>query len=85
MVEAVQGKTYVLFGDGIETHLLGEDLADEAVHVLVGTALPRGVGMGKEEAGVEFACDPLVLGKLLTVVGRQRMNAGRERRSAGRS
>lgn len=35
--------------------------------------------MGKEEIGIEFPCDPFVLGELLAVAGRQRMNAGRKR------
>jgi urease alpha subunit len=76
MVEAVHGEGDVLSGDGIETHLLGKELADHAVHVLVGATLSGGVGMGKEDIGIEFACDPFVLGELLAVVGRQRMNAG---------
>lgn len=37
-------------GDGIEAQLLGKELSDEAVHVLVGATLPGSIGMG-EEAG----------------------------------
>jgi hypothetical protein len=54
-----------LRGDGFEPHLLRKELSDEAIHVLVGAALPGGVGMGEVEVGAEFAGDPLMLGELL--------------------
>ena len=63
MVEVVHGEGDILLGDGIEGHLLGEELADEAVHVFIGATLPGGVGMGKEEISIEFASNPLVLGE----------------------
>ena len=72
-----------LFGDEIETHVLWEKRADAAVHVLSGAALPGGVGMGKEEMGIEFPSEPFVLSELLIIAGGQRMNAGRERRQQG--
>ncbi len=40
MVESMHGEYNLLSSDGIETELLGEELSDEAVHVLVGTAFP---------------------------------------------
>lgn len=83
MVEAVHGQDDVLFRDGIETHVFWEELADENVHVLVGATFPGGVGMGKEEIRIGFQSDAFVLGELLAVVGRQRMNAGRGRRKQG--
>ena len=49
MVEAVHGEGNVPFGDRIETRVLGEELADEVILVLVGAMLPGGVGMGKKE------------------------------------
>ncbi len=75
MIEAVHGKGDVLCGDGIEAHFLWEELADEAVHILVGASLPRGVGMSEEETGIEFLGDSPVLGELLAIVGRQGMDA----------
>jgi hypothetical protein len=33
MIEAVHGQRYVLFGDGIEAHLVGEELADDGLQV----------------------------------------------------
>ena len=76
----MHGEFDVLLGDGLEGHLFGEELADEAIHILVGTALPGGVGMGEEEVGIEFLGDPLMLSELLSIVGRERMYAGRKRR-----
>ena len=40
MVEAMHGEFDVLERDVLERHLLREELANEAVHILVGTALP---------------------------------------------
>ena len=37
--------------------------------------------MGEEEVGIEFFGNPLMLGELLAVVGRQRVNAGRKKAS----
>jgi hypothetical protein len=49
VVETMHGELDVFAGNGFEAHFLREELADQAVHVLVGTALPGGVGMGEEE------------------------------------
>jgi len=83
MVEAMHGKGDLMRSDGIEAQLLRKELSDEAVHVLVGATLPGGVGMGEEEVGIESPGDSFMLGELLAVIGRQRMNAGRERRQHG--
>lgn len=80
VVEAMHGKSGVLSSDRVETHLLREELSDEAVHVLVGAAFPRGIGMSEEELCIELPGDPLMLGELLAVIGRQRVNAGGKRR-----
>jgi len=76
MVEFIGSERDLCLSDGIERHFLRKELPDEAVHVLVGAALPRGVRMGKEEAGSKFAGDTLMLCELFAVVGRQRVNAG---------
>lgn len=75
MVESMHGEGDLLRGDGIEAKLPGEELADEAVHVLVSSAFPGGVGVGEEEAGIKCSGDALVLGELFAVVGGQRMDA----------
>ena len=76
MVESMHGEYDLLRGDGIEAKLLGEELSDEAIHVLVGAAFPGGVGVGEEEAGIKRTGDPLVFGELFAIVGGQRMDAG---------
>ena len=72
VIQSMHGEFDVLPGDFPEGHFLWEERPDESSHILVGTTLPRGVS--KIEVGSEFAGDPLVLGELPTVVGRQRMN-----------
>jgi len=79
----MHGKFDVFCGDGFKVHLLREELADEPVHIFVGAAFPRGIGMGEEEVRVEFHRDPLVLGKLLAVVGCQGMDVVSKRRQQG--
>lgn len=76
VVEAVHSEGDVLGRDGVEAHLFREELADQAVHVLISPTLPGGIGMSEEEVGIEFLGDALMLGELLAVVGGQRVNAG---------
>lgn len=83
MIESMHGEGDLLSGDGIEGHLLRKELPDETVHVLVGATLPRGIGMGEEEVGIEYLGDSLMASELLAVIGRQRMDAGRKRRQQG--
>ena len=80
MVESMRGEGDLPRGDGIEAQLLGEELSDETVHVLVSAALPGSIGMSQEEVGIKGAGDSFMSGKLLAVVGRQHMDASRERR-----
>ena len=58
MVESMHGESDLMRGDGIKAQLLREELPDEAVHVLVGAALPRGIGMREVEVGIECPGDP---------------------------
>lgn len=83
VVEVVHGDKDFFFCDEIEAHFLWEELADQAVHVLVGAPLPGGVRMGEEEVSTEFIGNSLVLGKFSAVVSRQRMHAGRKGRQQG--
>lgn len=83
MVETMHGKGDLMWSDGIEAQLFREELPDEAVHVLVGATLPRGVGMGEEEVSVESPSYAFMLGELLAVISRQGMNTGCKRRQHG--
>lgn len=79
MIESMHREGDLLRRDEIKAQLLREELPDEAVHVLVGTTLPRGVEMREVKVGSEPLCDPFMFGELATVVGRQRMNASLDR------
>lgn len=59
MIAAVQGEGDVFAGDVVEGHFLGEELADQAIHIFVGTALPGTIGMGKEELRIDAVGDTL--------------------------
>ena len=54
MVETVHGESDLFRSNGIEAHFLWEELADQAVHILVRAALPGSIGMSEEEVCVEF-------------------------------
>ena len=41
VVKAMHGHFYVLFGNQIERHFFWKELANQSVHIFVGTALPR--------------------------------------------
>ena len=49
-------------GDRVEAAGLREVLPDQAIGVLVATALPGGVGLGEVEADAQVPGDPLVVG-----------------------
>ena len=83
VIELVHGEFDIAPGDFAEGHFLREELSDEAIHILVSPALPRGVGTSEVEVSAEFAGDPLVLSELPAVVGRQGMNTGGKRRQQG--
>ena len=80
MVESMHCECDLLLGDGIEAHLFRKELTNEAVHILVGAPLPRGIGVSEEEASVKLFGNPFVLGKFLAVIRHQRMHAIRKRR-----
>lgn len=71
VVGVVHSDKDFLFCDEIEVHFFREEFADEAIHVLVGAALPRGAGMNEEEVSTEFLGNPLVLGEFSAIVSRQ--------------
>jgi hypothetical protein len=63
-----------------QVRALGKELADQAVGVLVRTALPRRVGLGKVDLQRGVYLQLLMFGKLLAVVQRQSLPQGRGRR-----
>ena len=65
VVESVQGLVDLDIADAKQAHLLGEELAQQAVGVLVGATLPGVIRPGEIDAGVQALADELVLGKLL--------------------
>ncbi len=70
VIDAVRYEGDVLVGDVIEGHLLWNELADEAVHVFVGSMLPGCAGVGEVEVGPQLFGDSLVLSELLTDLSR---------------
>jgi hypothetical protein len=75
VIEAVHRESDLVRRNGIEAHLLREELANQAVHVLVRAAFPGSIGMSEEEVCVESCSDTLML-ELRAVVSRQRVNTG---------
>ena len=49
--------------------MYGKELPDEPVHILIGSSLPRSVGMREEEIEIQFLSDFFMLSELLTIVG----------------
>ena len=47
VIQSMHGEFDVLLGDFQEGHFLWEELADQAIHVLVGAALPEAYGWAK--------------------------------------
>ncbi|MGB4910694.1 MAG: hypothetical protein WBO95_00845 [Candidatus Dechloromonas phosphoritropha] len=83
MIETEPGKFDIFFGDAIKAHFLGEELPNEAVHILVGPALPRSRGVGEVAIRLELFGKSLMLGKLLPVIRRQCVDSVRERHQQG--
>ncbi|MGB4225047.1 MAG: hypothetical protein WBJ68_00030 [Candidatus Dechloromonas phosphoritropha] len=83
MIETEPGKSDIFFGDAIKAHFLGEELPNEAVHILVGPAFPRSIGVGEVAISLELLGKSLMLSKLLPVIRRQCVDSVRERRQQG--
>ena len=62
-VEAMRGQFDIPCGDEFECHLLGKEMANQPVHFLVGTALPKGVRIGKEVVCPKLFSNTLMLGE----------------------
>ena len=74
MIEIVGDGDDIDFGEFIEAHFFRKKLPDQSVHVLVGATLPRAIWMGKEEVCTDASGDALVLCKLFSIVGCQRVH-----------
>lgn len=83
MVELVHGDGNTFRGNGTEVELFREELSNEPVHVFICPALPRGIGMREEIVCTKVVRDLLVVGKLFSVVGRDRMHRLFKRRQQG--
>ena len=62
VIELVGHEGEIWVGEVIEGHFLWKEPANEAVTVFVGTPLPRGVGVGEVEVGLQLFGDALVEG-----------------------
>lgn len=69
MVQAMHDEAQRSRTHGAKFGALGQILAQQAVGVFVGTALPGRTGMAEEESGMQGFGDELVCGELMTVVG----------------
>ena len=80
VVESFSGSIVEFLGDGIQVALgecgevasFGQVLADEAVEIFVGTALPGGVGIGEVDVDAEVFFDAFESGKFQAVVEGER-------------
>lgn len=63
VVELMHSEGDLMRSEGIEAQLLGKELLDEAVHVLVAATLPRIIGMDEEEVGIKGAGNPFMPGE----------------------
>jgi len=71
VVEALLGQRDFFVCDLFEFAVFGKELAQQAIEVFVGAALPGCVRMRKVVAQFQFGRDPFMLGKLLSIVGGQ--------------
>ncbi len=69
MVESVLGQCDLFVCYIFELAVFGKELAQQAIEVFVGAALPGGRRMRKVVALLQFRRDPLMLGKLLAIIG----------------
>jgi hypothetical protein len=63
VVEAMRGQFHIPCCDEFECHLLGNEMANQPVHFLVGIALPKGIRIGKEEVCPKLFSNTLILGE----------------------
>ena len=69
MIEPLHDVVYLRLGQRIQGRPFGHILANQPVGVLVESALPGMVGMGKIHSRVQRLADRGMVGKLLAVIG----------------
>ena len=74
VIQSVFDHSQLLIGDSFHGPLLGNVLAQQSVEVLVATALPTEIRIGKVGLDARGLIDGLVIGKLLAVVHRQSLH-----------
>ena len=87
MIEPIHDVVYLRLGQRIEGRAFGHILANQPVGVLVESPFPGMVGMGKIDGRVQRLGDGGMVGKLLAVIGGNRLSVplmGREQRNGGR-
>ena len=67
-VDEINDILQLLISDGEEIAALGEEEAKQAVDILIGAALPRGVRLGKEDRCLESFLNLPEPGELSTVI-----------------
>ena len=73
MIEPIHDVVYLCLGQRIHALAFGHILANQPIGVLVESALPSMVGMGEIDGRVQRLADRCMVGKLLTVIGGDRL------------
>ena len=87
MIEPIPDMVYLCFRQCIQGRAFGHILANQPVGVLVESPLPSLVGMGKIDGRVQRLADRDMVGKLLAIIGCNRLGMplmGREQRNGSR-
>ena len=87
MIEPIPDVVYLRLRQRIQRRAFGHILANQPVGVLVESALPSLVGMGKIDRRVQHLADRGMVGKLLAIIGGNRLGMllmGREQRNGRR-
>ena len=87
MIEPIHDVVYLRLRQRIEGRAFGHILANQPIGVLVESALPSLVGMGKIDGRVQRLADGGMVGKLLAVIGGNRLGMllmSREQRNGDR-
>ena len=73
MIEPNHNMLHLLLGQRIQGHAFGHIRANQPAGVLIEPTLPGMAGMGKIHSGVQRLADRCMVGKLLAVVGGNRL------------
>ena len=64
----MHGEGKLIMGNGIEVHLLREELANQAVHILVRAALPGSIGMNVQNEDLIYNQRKVILKIFLIII-----------------